>query len=102
MKSIRNSTGEVTPQWEDLAEVWAGVEPISGRERYHSHKELPTEVIRVFIRGGVLIKYELTPKDRIKFGIRVFDIEAIINEREHGDLVEIYCSEKIDGSISNN
>jgi SPP1 family predicted phage head-tail adaptor len=69
--------GDQVPTWVALATVWASVEPLSGRE-YVAAAHVQADVsTRIVLRGipGVT----LTPKDRIRYGSRLFDIKQIVD-----------------------
>lgn len=69
--------GDQVPTWVELATVWASVEPLSGRE-YLAAAHIQADVsTRIVLRGipGVT----LTPKDRIRYGSRLFDIKQIVD-----------------------
>ncbi len=73
-----NSLGEITPSWTTFATVWAEILPLSGKE-YWSSKQVNSEVT-----GKIRIRYKsgITPKMRVKYGTRIFNIEAVMNYLE--------------------
>lgn len=84
--------GDQTPTWASLGTVWASVEPLSGRE-YFAAAQMQSEVsTRIVIRpiSGVT----LTPKDRVKFGSRYFDIQSVINRDERNRELQLLCVER--------
>jgi SPP1 family predicted phage head-tail adaptor len=84
--------GDQTPTWTSLGTVWASVEPLSGRE-YFAAAQMQSEVsTRIVIRpiSGVT----LTPKDRVKFGSRYFDIQSVINRDERNRELQLLCVER--------
>lgn len=84
--------GDQTPTWTALGTVWASVEPLSGRE-YFAAAQMQSEInARVTLRpiSGVTI----TPKDRVKFGTRYFDVQSVINLEERGRELQLLCVER--------
>jgi SPP1 family predicted phage head-tail adaptor len=84
--------GDQTPTWTSLGTVWASVEPLNGRE-YFAAAQMQSEVsTRIVIRpiSGVT----LTPKDRVKFGSRYFDIQSVINRDERNRELQLLCVER--------
>jgi SPP1 family predicted phage head-tail adaptor len=75
---VTNSLGEITVSWSTFAIVWAEILPLSGRE-YWSSKQVNSEVT-----GKIRIRYKsgITPKMRVKYGTRIFNIEAVMNYQE--------------------
>ena len=87
-----DSYGDQTPTWAALGTVWAFVEPLNGRE-YFAAAQMQSEVsTRIVIRpiSGVT----LTPKDRVKFGSRHFDIQSVINRDERNREIQLLCVER--------
>lgn len=78
-------------QWEDVATVWAAIDPISGREFYEAQQS-QSEVshkIRCRYRAG------LTTDMRIKYRDRVFEIVSIINWQERRESLLIMAKELV-------
>lgn len=84
--------GDQTPSWSSLGTVWASVEPISSREYFAAAQTQGQVTTRVTMRPicGVTI----TPKDRIKFGTRYFDVQSVINAQELNKELQLLCVEK--------
>lgn len=81
--------GHPSTGWQDVATVWASVEPISGRERLSANQVQAETTHRIRTRG----RPGLAPSMRIRFGVRVFDIQSIIDRREIGAELEILAVE---------
>lgn len=73
-----NTRGEPIPTWSTVANVWAAIDPISGREGLAADQMYAsaTHRIRIRYRAGVI------PKMRFTKGSRVFDINAVLNVDE--------------------
>lgn len=85
--------GDTVPTWERIATVYAAVEPLSGRE-YFLAAQINAEVsTRITIRAST--GFRLTPKDRVRFGARLFDIESVVDRGERGKELELLVVERI-------
>ncbi|MDG6880951.1 Bacteriophage head-tail adaptor [Phocoenobacter uteri] len=90
--NTQNDYGAATQEWIDIATVWAGVEPISGKE-YFSSQHLNSEVsIKIVIRylEGVL------PTSQVVFKNRKFEVVSVLNYREHNRMLQLMCKELFD------
>jgi len=87
----RGSSGEEIPNWQDVATVWAAVEPLRGREFFESQQvnaEVTTR-IRIRYRSGI------APTMRAVYGNRIFDIQAVINVDERNRELHLMCREEV-------
>lgn len=81
--------GGMTTTWSTFKTVRAAIWPLKGAE-YISAMQVTSEIshkIRIRYISG------LTPKHRIKWGSRYFDIEEIINPDERDIYFEMMCKE---------
>ena len=65
--------------WNDIPEltdVPCRIQPKAGRERFVAGKDMVFSTHRLFMRVPAV---EITEKDRVKFGDRIFEIVAIMN-----------------------
>jgi SPP1 family predicted phage head-tail adaptor len=94
----QEATGEVTWSWADVAEVWASVEPIAGRE-YFAAAQVSSEVntrIRLRYRPG------LNEKLRVVFIsepgspglVHYYDVLSVINWQERDREVHLMCRQR--------
>jgi len=77
--------------WQDVATVWASVEPIRGREYVllqNTQSELTTR-IRIRYRAGI------TPAMRVLYGTRGFDIQSVIDPEERHIELQLMCIERV-------
>lgn len=88
-----NDVGGVTLVWRTLAFRWAGIEPLTGRELMSADQTSATVSHRIMLRAGGLA---VTPKDRIRFGLRTFGIESVIDRDERGTVLELMATEDVD------
>ena len=87
----RTTTGAVTESWSTFATVWADISPGHTRE-YAAAKTINAELtheIRIRYLEGV------TPKMRILFGARVFNIDPPRNFDERNRELHIMATEKV-------
>jgi len=84
-----NAFGEETEEWVDFATVWASVEPLKGREFFAAQKENAETTVRIIIR----YRSEFTADMRIKFGNKVYEINAIIDLEERHMELQLMCQE---------
>ena len=87
----QNSIGETEPTWSELARIKASLDPSGGRETFAAQQmnATVTHVIRCRYFSG------LTPKMRILFGERVFNIEVVKNANERNRFYEILAWEEV-------
>ena len=86
-----DSHGDKTEAWTTLAEVWASIEPLSGREFLMASQTMSDVTVRIKVRGRPDIS--LTPKDRVKAGARTFDIRHIVDWGGRGVEWHLMCTE---------
>lgn len=85
--ATRDSMGNEVITWATVAELWAGVEPIRGREfvSLRSGQSDLTTKITIRYRAGV------TPLMRILHEGAVYDVREVINPRSKNDSLELMC-----------
>jgi SPP1 family predicted phage head-tail adaptor len=88
---VADSYGQPIVTWTTWKQVWASIEPVSGRE-YFAVQQTQSEV-----NQRVRIRYldGLTTKHRILYGARTMDIEAIINTAERDREMVLMCIERV-------
>lgn len=89
--ATRTSDGEggSAVAWSTSVTVWASIEPANGREPYIAN-QLNGQVshkITIRYRSGV------TTGQRVLFGTRTFDVQAVLNKDERNELMTLYCLE---------
>lgn len=85
--------GDQVKTWTTLAEVWASVEQLSGREFLQASASSSDITVRIRIRGRSDLV--LTPKDRVKFGDRTFDIRHALDWGDRGVETQLLCTERL-------
>lgn len=88
---IRDSIGQELEEWQDVATVWASVEPLSGKE-YFNAKQTNSEV-----STKITIRYleSITPFMRLFFQKHTYNILSVINFEERNIYLQLLCSEKV-------
>jgi SPP1 family predicted phage head-tail adaptor len=91
-KSVtRNSYEEEIVTWTDVAEVWAEVAPLVGRE-YLEARQTQADVshkVRMRYRSGILEEM------RVYFESRALEVVSVINVRELGKELVLMCRERV-------
>ena len=89
---VQDAAGEmVVSAWTDLATLHASITPVQGRETFDASQLYADVTHRVRCRyvAGV------TPKHRVLYGVRPFDIERAINVEEADRELEILAIERV-------
>jgi SPP1 family predicted phage head-tail adaptor len=86
----RGAAGGEVNSWVDLAEVWAGIMPLSGRELASQRSIYADATHKILIR----YRDDVTPKMRVLFGTRQFDIASSLNMDGHRRYLEIIAIER--------
>lgn len=87
----QNSYGEPIATWQDVATVWAAIEPLQGRERFDAQQVVAQVDTRIRIR----YRPGITPKMRVLFGTRVFDIQAVVEPETRRRELQLLCRERV-------
>lgn len=90
----RTTTGAVTNTWATFCTRRAAVEPISGREYFDARAENAEISVKFRMRHDSKTGL-ITPKMRISYDSRYFDIESVINTGERDKEVILMCRELV-------
>ncbi|MBN5310471.1 phage head closure protein [Serratia marcescens] len=86
-------TGSVENIWQNLAQLWAEVSPLSAREFVAAQAMQNSVTTRITIR----YRQDIEPKYRILFRGKIFNIEGILSDPESGlEYLTLPCSEGVD------
>jgi SPP1 family predicted phage head-tail adaptor len=87
----QDTDGSVVETWSPYATVHASIEPMSGREYFAAQSTQADETHRISLRylSGV------TPKMRVNYASRIFDILSVINVNERNRELQLMCRECI-------
>lgn len=86
---VQDAYGQPLTAWEDVATVWAAIEPISGREL------LAAAAVQSEVTHQVILRYRpgVVSKMRIVYGSRIFDIQNVLDENERHRELTLLCVE---------
>lgn len=94
---LRDSFGEEIITWTDVATVWAGVEPLRGREFLEAQVQGADVTTRVIIRHRAGIRPEMrviwTDDDGTA---HIYDVQAVISVQERRREVQLMCRELLE------
>jgi len=85
---VPNEFGEPVKQWKQLGQVWAGIEPLKGNEKFSAMQVQSDVDSRIVMRWTDCVD-KMTTKDRIVFGKKIYDIKDILNIDERNREVHI-------------
>jgi SPP1 family predicted phage head-tail adaptor len=83
--------GSVIEMWSIYATAQASIEPVSGREYFvaqSTQADLNHRISLRYVPG-------ITPKMRVNYGSRIFDILSVINVNERNRELQLMCRESI-------
>jgi len=87
----RSSSGQVNETWGTFATRWASVEPLQGREFFESQQvnaDVTTRVRLRYLEG-------VTPKMRVLYKTRTFNITSVVNVEERSIETQLLCTEDV-------
>ena len=89
-----NAYGELVENWQVIATRRAALKPMRGNERYNAQR------VHAEVDHKITVRYDstladLSPKDRIRKGARIFKIDAVINVAERNRELEILATEVV-------
>mgnify|MGYP002784852241 CR=1 FL=1 len=86
-----DSGGGYVSSWNDVAQLWAEILPVSGRERLFAGK------VQAQVTHRILVRYrsDISTSHRLAFESRVFNIRSVMNERECNETLEILVEEGV-------
>ncbi len=81
--------GQQLDQWDDVARVWADIEPLNGREL------LAAAAVQAETTHTVTMRYRpgITPQLRINYNGRLFNILNVLDDNERHRTLTLLCSE---------
>jgi SPP1 family predicted phage head-tail adaptor len=85
--------GGVNLSWTDIAELWAGIMPLTGSETVRAMRVQPIQNFLIRLR----YRDDITAADRLLFGQRVLNIRSVRNVNERGQWLECRCEEGVGG-----
>jgi len=89
---VSDGAGGEAGNWTTLATRKAAIEPQSGGEKFAADQVVSQETVRIRMRYDSVTS-TITTKDRIVFGVRVFDIKYPFNRGERNREMVFLCEE---------
>lgn len=86
---IQDTTGQAVKSWGTFAQVWANIEPLSGREFLDAQQINAETKVRIRIRK----LDDVTQKMRVSYDSKVYNINTIIHVHERQREMHLMCSE---------
>lgn len=83
-----DSLGQDLTTWADVAQVWALVEPLRGREYFAAGQAQAPVDVRITIRW----RAGLLPAMRVVYGAVAYDIAAVIDVENAHHTIELMCT----------
>lgn len=87
----QDSSGSVTKVWTTFATIWAAYEPQTGSESFKEDQEQAVMGVRFRTR----FKAGITPKMRVSFDGRVFDILSLVDVNGRSKQLHIMTRENV-------
>ena len=87
-----DSHGDQGKEWTTIATAWASIEQLSGREFLQAAQSQSDVTVRIRMRARTDVT--LTPKDRVKYGARLFDIRHVLDWGDRGVEWQLMCTER--------
>lgn len=89
-----DAAGGPTGTWSNFITRWAAVVPLNGSE-YFAAQQLAVDVnVRIRLRFDTLAA-TISPKHRVLWGSRTFDIMTVINPQERNKEIVLMCQEAL-------
>lgn len=86
------TTGAMEASWTDVADVWAAIEPLSGREFISAQSEQSKIVARFVIRS----RSDLSADMRILHNGKIYNVEGLLTDKDSGlEYITIPVSEGV-------
>lgn len=90
----RDSVGERTTTWANIATVWASINPLSARDLIAAGQTQNETTHRVRLRDSTAIA-AIDASWRVMFGARIFVITSVRRIDEVKNEIELLCSEGV-------
>ncbi len=90
---VSDTGGGYVKTWEDVEELWAGVEPLNGRDI--TNERFIDQHVQALVTHRVYMRYRegVTSAMRLLHAGRELYIHAVVNVEERGILLEILAEE---------
>lgn len=91
LREGQDEAGQPFQEWQDVATVWASVEPLRGTEYWAAAQVQAERTVRIRIRYRPGIR----PDMRVLYTGRVFNIQSIIDPEERHRELQLMCREVV-------
>jgi SPP1 family predicted phage head-tail adaptor len=91
----QGADGSVVQTWETFKRCRAAMEPLSGNEFFAAQATQANVTGRIWVR--YLDGKGVTPKMRVLWGDRVYEISSVINYKERNKFLQLMVDEDVDG-----
>jgi SPP1 family predicted phage head-tail adaptor len=90
MSSVSDGQGGFTDTWNDVATVFASIEPVKGYERFQAMQ------MQTPITHKIVMRYrdDVTTASRFTLGARIFAAQEVINQDERSRFLLIKAVER--------
>lgn len=88
---VSDGQGGFTRTWSFVDKVWSHIEPLSSVERFQAQGLMPTVTHQIVIR----YRSDITTKNRLLHGTRVFNIMGLYNADERDYAIVMHCEEVV-------
>lgn len=85
-----DGSGGAFETWTEIADLWGALEEGPGDERYASGRIEGRLTHNVLIRA----RADIAPGHRLRYGLRIFDIRAVMIADERHRRMRILCTER--------
>lgn len=85
---IRDAAGQPSTGWVDYAMVWAGIRYLNGRQFLTANAEADSATVSIRLR----YREDLTAAMRVVYGVKVFDIVAVLPDETDRDHIDLACT----------
>jgi SPP1 family predicted phage head-tail adaptor len=95
--TIQDSMGGPQRTWIHLATVWAGIQPLAGRELENAQRMASDITHQITVRyQPIFFDTRVVAGYRALYKARVFNIHAALNEEERNAFITLLASEGLD------
>ena len=89
----QNDYGAFVTTWQDIATVWAEINPISGREYFEASQVQSEVTTQIWIR----YRDGIEPTMRVAHNGKQYEIVSVLNYQGLNKILQLMCKEKLNG-----
>jgi SPP1 family predicted phage head-tail adaptor len=90
---VKDTYGQETITWTELAEVWASVEPLTGREYMEGRQEAAEVSTRIRVRYRSGIEPEMRVVCPTSYGSVTYNVLAVLHQETRKREIQLMCRE---------